>query len=110
MIALSDAPLDDKLAGAPYTSLGGLLYLDLALQHGTTYGEVVSGLPLADPAVKANRQRHGGRWNVSFCDGHVENMRMTGLFNVGDPAVAMRWNNDHQPHIQGWIPFPPGMN
>ena len=110
MIALSDAPLDDLSGGPPYNALGGLLLLDAALQFPSTYGEVVRGLPSADPAVKANRQRHAGRWNVGFCDGHVENMRMMGLFNVGDSAVAIRWNNDHQPHIQGWLPFPPGMN
>jgi prepilin-type N-terminal cleavage/methylation domain-containing protein/prepilin-type processing-associated H-X9-DG protein len=107
MIALSDAPLDDQSGGPPYNALGGLLLLDIALQFPSTYDEVVRGLPPADPAVKANRQRHAGRWDVGFCDGHVENMRMMGLFNVGDSAVAMRWNNDHQPHIQGWLPAEP---
>jgi prepilin-type N-terminal cleavage/methylation domain-containing protein/prepilin-type processing-associated H-X9-DG protein len=111
MIALSDAPLDDNMnVGTPFTALGGLLYLDLPFQFGSTYDEVVRGLPAGDPAVKANGQRHAGRWNVGFCDGHVENMRKMGLFNVGDSALAMRWNNDHQPHMQGWLPFPPGMN
>jgi len=106
MIALSDAPFDDQLTASGYP-LGGVMYLDLALQYGRAYSEIVRGLPPADAAVKANRQRHGGRWNTGFADGHVENLRTMGLFNVGDSAVAVRWNNDHQPHIQGWIPFPP---
>jgi prepilin-type N-terminal cleavage/methylation domain-containing protein/prepilin-type processing-associated H-X9-DG protein len=104
MFALSDAPFDDQLDALP---LGGLLYLDLAFFVPPTYDELARGLPPGDPAVKANQQRHAGRWNVAFCDGHVENMPMMSLFNLSNSVVAMRWNNDHQPHIQGWMPVPP---
>jgi prepilin-type N-terminal cleavage/methylation domain-containing protein/prepilin-type processing-associated H-X9-DG protein len=107
MLALSDAPIDNRLWQGPMPYPGGLLFLDLALTFQSTYNEIVRGLPPSDPAVNANRQRHAGRWNVGFCDGHVENMPIMRLFNVGDSAVAMRWNNDHQPHNQGWIAFPP---
>jgi hypothetical protein len=37
------------------------------------------------------------KWNVSFCDGHVENLRAANLFGISNPAVAQRWNNDHRP-------------
>jgi prepilin-type N-terminal cleavage/methylation domain-containing protein/prepilin-type processing-associated H-X9-DG protein len=105
MIALSDAPFDDQFpSGYP---LGGVMYLDLALESESAYSEIVRGLPPADAAVKANRQRHGGRWNTAFGDGHVENLRAKGLFDLTNPDVARRWNNDHQPHTQGWIPYPP---
>jgi prepilin-type processing-associated H-X9-DG protein len=113
MIALSDAPLDDKLGaiyGAPYNALGGILDLDLAFLYPPAYDELARGLPAGDPAAKANQQRHAGRWNVGFCDGHVENLRPSDLFNLSNSVVAMRWNNDHQPHLQGWMPTPPGMN
>jgi prepilin-type N-terminal cleavage/methylation domain-containing protein/prepilin-type processing-associated H-X9-DG protein len=102
MIALSDAPFDDQL----YNMLGGLSYLDTAIEYPMTYNEAVRGLPPSDRAVKANRQRHDGRWNVGFCDGHVENLRTSDLFSLSNSAVAMRWNVDHQPHTQGWAPSP----
>jgi prepilin-type N-terminal cleavage/methylation domain-containing protein/prepilin-type processing-associated H-X9-DG protein len=105
MIALSDAPFDDQLWGGVYPRPGGLLYLELAFDRGA-YNEVVRGLPAGDPAARANRQRHGGRWNVGFCDAHVENLRAGSLFNVSNSLVAVRWNNDHRPHTQGWVPFP----
>jgi prepilin-type N-terminal cleavage/methylation domain-containing protein/prepilin-type processing-associated H-X9-DG protein len=106
MVALSDAPFDDQMVGLPNTALGGLLYLHSALNMGApAYGEAVSGVPPSDPAVKANRQRHAGRWNVGFCDGHVESLRTIDLFNMSNSIVSMRWNNDHQSHIPpGFIP------
>jgi len=104
MIALSDAPIDDQVwqNNTPYP--GGLLFLYEALMFSSTYGEAVLGLPPADRAAKANGQRHAGRWNVGFCDGHVKSLRTSDLFNLTNSVVAMRWNNDHKPHIQGWIP------
>ena len=44
------------------------------------------------------KQRHGGRWNVAFCDGHVENLRPRVLFDKRRDDVLRRWNNDNQPH------------
>jgi prepilin-type N-terminal cleavage/methylation domain-containing protein/prepilin-type processing-associated H-X9-DG protein len=45
------------------------------------------------------RQRHGHRWNVVFCDGHVEGALTTRAFLDPHPdAVLQRWNRDHQPH------------
>jgi len=45
----------------------------------------------------ANQQRHRGRFNVVFCDGHIECPAEAQLFQKTDPALA-RWNNDHLPH------------
>jgi len=71
------------------------------------YNATVRGLPANDPAVQAMSRRHGGRWNVGFCDGHVENLRALQLFNISDPLVAQRWNIDHQPHSRWSAPPPP---
>jgi prepilin-type processing-associated H-X9-DG protein len=43
------------------------------------------------------RQRHNGKGNVSFCDGHVESIKLPRLFGVEDASLR-RWNNDHLPH------------
>lgn len=77
-------------------------------ENTDTYNEIVLGLPANDRNVLAYAQRHGGQWNVLFCDGHVANLKGKGLFNLADPEVARHWNNDDQPHNQGWLtPLPP---
>jgi len=53
---------------------------------------------VALPPVKAMLRRHGGRVLTGFCDGHVEQRRLTNVFNPLDPNVARRWNNDNLPH------------
>jgi len=51
--------------------------------------------------VKAMRavlqRRHGGKWNVLFCDGHVESLTTPNLFDTRKASVRMRWNNDNLP-------------
>jgi prepilin-type processing-associated H-X9-DG protein/prepilin-type N-terminal cleavage/methylation domain-containing protein len=44
------------------------------------------------------QRRHGGRFNVLFCDGHVETLKVSDLFTTRSDAVLARWNNDGQPH------------
>ena len=46
------------------------------------------------------QRRHGGRWNVVFCDGHVENLRSGELFDMRRNDVARRWNRDNLPHAE----------
>ncbi len=46
------------------------------------------------------QRRHGGRWNVVFCDGHVENLRSGALFDIRRDEVARRWNRDNLPHAE----------
>jgi prepilin-type processing-associated H-X9-DG protein len=48
--------------------------------------------------------RHNARWNVGFCDGHVENLAPNDLFNLSKDSVARRWNIDHEPHNEDWRP------
>ncbi len=43
------------------------------------------------------RRWHGGRWNVLFCDGHVESLTTPNLFDTRKASVPMRWNNDNLP-------------
>jgi len=105
MIAIGDALLgmDSPVPVIGWARLDAFLNTDLRPNPG--YNAAVRGLPANDPGVQAMSRRHGGRWNVGFCDGHVENLRALQLFNISDPLVAQRWNIDHQPH-SGW-PAPP---
>jgi prepilin-type processing-associated H-X9-DG protein len=61
-------------------------------------------VPANDSFLKTIANRHGARWNVGFCDAHVENLRTKNLFDRSKPAIAQRWNNDHQPHEQPMFP------
>lgn len=47
------------------------------------------------------RARHSGRFNITFCDGHVEYGKSESFFSVrGHPFIAARWNKDNQPHME----------
>lgn len=55
--------------------------------------------PNYDPTLfRYDRLRHGGNWNVGFCDNHVENLPARNLIDVSKENVARRWNVDHEPH------------
>ncbi|MGH7967201.1 MAG: hypothetical protein ACREIC_00590, partial [Limisphaerales bacterium] len=67
-----------------------------------------SGAPLSNGATSAelnsrrarNQRRHSGRWNIIFCDGHVEYKAPSQFFDVfRRPELARRWNVDNQPHL-----------
>ena len=44
------------------------------------------------------RRRHGGRWNMVFCDDHVESRTTAGWFDYRSDNVLRGWNRDHLPH------------
>lgn len=87
MIAAGDATLflwtDLKVSG----------HLDLGWQFGRimTYNREPTKM------LEAYRQRHRERFNVVFCDGHIELQERRRLFNT-DPTSLRRWNYDHEPH------------
>ena len=57
-------------------------------------------VPATDSArIRAlNKRRHGGQFNVMFCDGHVEGSGTANLFDVRRDEVLRRWNKDNMPH------------
>jgi prepilin-type N-terminal cleavage/methylation domain-containing protein/prepilin-type processing-associated H-X9-DG protein len=95
MIAVGDAPLMwDLPPPRPY----GITMLNV-VWYDYYKNKVLPGKPADDPAVRAMGQRHGGRWNMGFCDAHVESLRPKQLFDERSPTVTQRWNFDHQPHL-----------
>jgi prepilin-type N-terminal cleavage/methylation domain-containing protein/prepilin-type processing-associated H-X9-DG protein len=50
-------------------------------------------------AIPQMNQRHNGRWVMSFCDGHVQNMSPADIFDISNSVAMSRWNADHQPHV-----------
>ena len=96
MIALGDAVLQ-QFGSVP----GGLCSLSSAFID-PFYPEIMFGQPSGDPVVRAYGLRHGARWNVGFCDGHVENLKSKSLFDLSNDNVARRWNIDHRPYHAEW--------
>jgi prepilin-type N-terminal cleavage/methylation domain-containing protein/prepilin-type processing-associated H-X9-DG protein len=82
--------------------------LDYSTQFASEYRGLLWGVPAGDIAIQAMKRRHGGKWNVAFCDAHVESLRPIDLFNMTSAAVAQRWNYDHQP--RNWMIPPPPSN
>jgi prepilin-type N-terminal cleavage/methylation domain-containing protein/prepilin-type processing-associated H-X9-DG protein len=108
MIAMSDAVFYYQTFGYTTQNPAGTFNLSVTFVTGFPfYREVMYNYPVGDPYVRALSQRHAGRWNVSFCDGHVESLRPNNLFLISDNNVARRWNNDHLPHNQFWNAAPP---
>lgn len=56
-----------------------------------------------DPMVydtRFARERHRGKLNLTFCDGHVEGIKVNELyFNNGD-TWRQKWFKDHRPHTE----------
>ena len=98
MIALADAVLlmNPVPCGSP--ALSDAFFIP------SFYTEIMFGKPADDPNVRSYGLRHGARWNVGFCDGHVENLEPKRLFDLSNEGVARRWNFDHEPHNSGWHP------
>jgi prepilin-type N-terminal cleavage/methylation domain-containing protein/prepilin-type processing-associated H-X9-DG protein len=50
--------------------------------------------------LRAVAKRHANRWNTLFCDGHVESLKQSGLYELRKMKVAQRWNKDNRPHYE----------
>lgn len=70
----------------------------LGLARGQPYFDSTAWDQWINPSLAAMRRRHGGPWNVVFCDGHVENRSMKELFYGRSQTVLQRWNRDRLPH------------
>jgi len=81
---------------------------DQLINLSSEYKALRFGVPADEMAVQAMKKRHGGKWNVVFCDGHVESLRPIDLFDMTNVVVAQRWNYDHQP--RDWLLPPPPSN
>jgi prepilin-type N-terminal cleavage/methylation domain-containing protein len=72
--------------------------------YSVQYQAIMSGSPAGNLAARAMQIRHSARWNTGFCDAHVESLRPQQLFDIRNPDIARRWNQDHQPHNETWVP------
>jgi len=116
MIAIGDAPLGPGMnfsGGGPYPvpwplpstgytwgayrlSVGD--FVDCAGAYYLAGMPVISGYPYGAQLAPPYAKRHAQRFNVSFCDAHVENLRPAQLFDYRQDTVLQRWNFDNLPH------------
>lgn len=94
MIAFGDCVISG--AGWPGPPVFGDTHLENELLACTsteaTYKEMAWEYPL--------KRRHSFRWNIAFCDGHVENLKPLNLFDMSNTNLAKRWNTDNQAHAR----------
>lgn len=114
MIAVGDSII---MHGRPGSLNAGMVTGDIAFGVGTAPNIVsvwvelrltgMGFLPSIKADIELRRRRHQGKWNVVFCDGHVETLTTRQLFDARQDRVLERWNNDHQPHRElVRLPFP----
>ena len=99
MIALADSILSwvQLEQPSPQTSIEGtpdLFFTRLPSGQGDKSGQGF----VASVGLSVYQRRHAGRFNVLFCDGHLETLRVSELFTTRSDAVLSRWNNDGLPH------------
>jgi prepilin-type processing-associated H-X9-DG protein len=60
---------------------------------------MINGAPTqVRDANRLAKERHAGFWNIGFCDGHVQALKVqTVFFDEGDGARKL-WNRDHESH------------
>jgi|SRR5580658_4195028 prepilin-type N-terminal cleavage/methylation domain-containing protein/prepilin-type processing-associated H-X9-DG protein len=104
MVAITDSPIGPMPSGASYQ---GQVYgmADFTDPSGfDDYQAVIGQIPTGwDPicnqsVTSAIQQRHLNRWQVVFCDGHVQDCKTADLFNFNDNAVLSLRNKDNLPH------------
>jgi prepilin-type N-terminal cleavage/methylation domain-containing protein/prepilin-type processing-associated H-X9-DG protein len=110
MIAIGDAeinpspsatnPDDDGIYGLTWSpALFSNVIRRMLLVGPTGVPTQASNLP-DRPNDKAMIKRHAGRWNMLFCDGHVENGKISAFYQLRNEAVMRLWNRDHQVHYR----------
>jgi prepilin-type N-terminal cleavage/methylation domain-containing protein/prepilin-type processing-associated H-X9-DG protein len=103
IIAMADAVLDGYYPNPGSSMVIGRDYL-FAIPNDDSCWLVELGYPNPDPgSIDLQPKRHGGVWNVLFCDGHVQALTTKAFLDPRSDAVVQRWNRDHVAHLDSDI-------
>jgi len=106
MISIGDGPLAPTVLDPP-TIYG---WSDFSRYEGFNDYRAVVGQPiLASPGMgtwpdgeklvaQSIKRRHLGRWNIAYCDGHVQTHTTKEIFDYTDDEVLKLRNKDNLPH------------
>lgn len=102
-IEFGDAPLSvfnrgDQQIVYGEQSLG--MALSAWLNPLTAHPQDNAGGPQFATALRINQRRHSGKWNLEFCDGHIENRRAQAFLDTHQAQQRRRWNRDNEPHLE----------
>jgi prepilin-type N-terminal cleavage/methylation domain-containing protein/prepilin-type processing-associated H-X9-DG protein len=102
MVAMADAVLEVCFPYPPFSVIGqDLLFAIPPLGSGWV---TELGYPNPTPgSIDLQPKRHGGVWNVLFCDGHVQALTTKAFLDPRSDAVVQRWNRDHVAHLDSDI-------
>lgn len=116
MVAISDGPLSatSTMTTPPHAVYGdtdfstedGFYDYEAETGQSSPVMTGVWGATGAQNVVAAIQQRHFARWNVAFCDGHVQGDTTKELFNFNDDSVLSLRNYDHLPHREFFMSPP----
>ena len=99
MFAIADSHFEAFFLDGTNQCALGVSSLDFGPADTYKWVDTPPGTPLALLVESAaERRRHNDRRNVVLCDGHVEHLAPSGMFNYHDDSVLSHWNNDNQPH------------
>lgn len=104
MIAIGDS----QLSAININPLGTIAWTSTRFPDMALFDSVLVelGLPtvahIGDAGAGARfiRNRHSGRWNIQFCDGHTQSFRTKVLFDYHSDVVLQRWSRDHVAHAE----------
>jgi len=101
MISVGEASLgfNGSYYGAPADFFPGLFTSPTPPGAFIASGGDYGGYALL-PGEVAELRRHGGQWNMAFCDGHVEHGRGAAFYDWRKDDVLRRWSRDNQVHRQ----------
>lgn len=90
MIAFGDAAyrLDQKRLDFGWADFG----------RGFDYDALMGAPTVVRNAKQLAEQRHGGRWNLVYCDGHVSAPRLATVFFDNTIEARRQWNRDNEAH------------
>ncbi len=99
MIAIGDAMLLPTVPGQPPPTPGVNGFDELNAMGTTDVFLTELGLLPRAGMIDYQTQRHGGRWNVLYCDGHVLGESTKQFLDPRSDAVLRSWYRDHVPHV-----------
>ncbi|MDA1278216.1 MAG: hypothetical protein O2960_29830, partial [Verrucomicrobia bacterium] len=85
----TDLP-DESRRVAGLSELGTLRRLGLRLET------IVSPDESLEEKLRLDDLRHGGKVNLTFCDGHIEQRR---TLDMANPDMIPNWDRNNDPHI-----------
>jgi prepilin-type N-terminal cleavage/methylation domain-containing protein/prepilin-type processing-associated H-X9-DG protein len=108
MISTGDAPIIPAGIGGGGNMMSAVGHTDVSYFWGWVTLDASHWSPTSayHPVFGNNlpwmKKRHKDRWNVAYCDGHVETWQTKKLFDSKNDEVMRLWNRDNKPHRE-WL-------